>query len=195
VRAALETVSPLSAPAWDAAKGLFRARERLLRPGAIATDIFFVRTGLLRELYTTDKGVEVTRVFCAEGEISGSLADLLSGAPAMCGIEALEDSDLWTMPYFEVEALARDHVEWLAFVRRNAERLFVRKVRREHQLLTLPAAERYRIFVAELGHLRERIPQHLIASYLGITPVHLSRIRAAESKTRAPRGTATRRRT
>lgn len=184
MRAVLAQLSPLDDPAWRAAVPWFRLQHVarggwLLREGDYARDIFFVARGLLRELYTTRDGTEVTRVFCAENEISGSLADLLSGAPAMCSIEALEASDVWVMPYAVFEQLTVEHVAWLRFARRNAELLFLRKARREHDLLMLPATARYRLFVAAQPHLQQRVPQHLVASYLGITAVHLSRIRAA----------------
>ncbi|MNG38637.1 hypothetical protein D3C84_1264130 [compost metagenome] len=59
-----------------------------------------------------------------------------------------------------------------------AESLYVKKERREMQLLTLSAEDRYRSFLEEFGALEKKIPQYYIASYLGITPVALSRIRA-----------------
>jgi CRP-like cAMP-binding protein len=151
----------------------------LLRAGDRATDVLFVRSGLLREYYVDDEGRETTRRFTQEGDLSGSLADLLSGQPAMVWIEAVEPTEIWRLAWQPLDALSERFTDWMRLARVLAEQLYLRKMQREHELLTLPAAERYRRFSIQNARLEARLPRHLIASYLGITPVHLSRIRAA----------------
>jgi CRP-like cAMP-binding protein len=63
--------------------------------------------------------------------------------------------------------------------RRNAEALYVRKAQREHEMLALPAAERYARWRREQPELDARVSRRQLASYLGITPEHLSRLRRA----------------
>jgi CRP-like cAMP-binding protein len=186
MRAVLARFSPVPDDAWQAAVPFISARrvaagEQVLRAGARATQVIFVAQGLLREYYTDAAGVEATRSFRQTGELSGSLADLLSDGPSVSSIEALDDSELWQLPWAQFDALTLDHPAWMLLARRFAEQLYLNKVRREFEMLTLPAAERYERFVAEQPELESRLPRYLVASYLGITPVHLSRVRASRA--------------
>jgi CRP-like cAMP-binding protein len=190
MRRALEHLSPLSEDDWAPFVGLvvprsISAGEHLLRAGQLASHVFFVQEGLLREYYTDSEGAEATRHFCQAGEFSGSLADLLRRDTALCSIEALEPGEVWAIEWRECDALAQRLPAWMRLLRRVAENLYLRKVQREHEMLTLPATERYRRFVESCPSLVERLPRKLVASYLGITPVHLSRISPARRARRA----------
>ena len=189
LRTALERISPLADVEWHDLARLVQPQAvdeggHLLRAGAIASRAFFLRRGLLREYYMDSAGAEATRRFCDAGEISGSLADLLSGRPSLCSIEALERSEVWAVDWRQCDALSRRASGVMLLLRRLAEGLYLRKTEREFEMLTLPAAERYGRFVHSFPALARRVPDRLIASYLGITPVHLSRIRGRERSTR-----------
>lgn len=184
LRRAFERISPLSDACWAPiepwiTRRQLRAGEQLLRAGEQASLIFFVRRGLLREYYLDTEGRTATRRFCEEDELSGSLAHLRSGRKAMVCVEAVEPSEIWQMPWIEVDALTRRLNAWQLLARRFAENLYAGKIEREFEMLTLSAAERHAHFCIDRPALEARLPQHLVASYLGITPVHLSRIRAA----------------
>ena len=186
---ALTRISPLSDEVAAELMALASHRrvargEHLLRAGDRARDVLFVRRGLLREYYVDVHGKETTRRFCAEGEFSGSLADLIASEPAVASIECLADGEIVEVEWRSVDALADGHPSLMKLLRRFAEILYVRKMRREHEMLTLPAAQRYRLFVAQAPTVEAMLPKHLVASYLGITPVHLSRICAAEKHRR-----------
>jgi CRP-like cAMP-binding protein len=187
----IQRLAPMSPAAFALAEPHLSVRElrkgeHLLHAGELATTVAFVRRGLLREYYLDDDGVQATRTFCPEGEVSGSLADLLSGAPAMVFIQALETSTLVELPWNALVALADQSPQWERVCRRHAEQLVLRKVKREHEMLTLKAADRHARFVTERPGLDARLTREVVASYLGITPVHLSRIRAASRRRRAP---------
>lgn len=152
--------------------------DYLLRGGERATHVMAVLEGLLREHYVDAHGVEHTRSFVREGEVSGSLVDLLSGRPAMTYVEALEPTRALVFPYDALDALSAEHPSLTEVLRRSAEALAVRKTRREHELLTKSADERYATWCAEHRELDARVSRKLVASYLGITPEHLSRLRA-----------------
>jgi CRP-like cAMP-binding protein len=197
LRATLETLGPLTDEAWAPLEGRVTVRhvsagDLLLRAGERASDVFFVRRGLLREYYVDAQGGETTRRFTQEGELSGSLADLLSGEPAMVWIEALEVAEIWCVEWARLDALAERFACWMRLARVLAEQLYLRKMQREFELLTLTATQRYDRFAGQSPALDARLPRQLVASYLGITPVHLSRIRA--SRTALPRPTAPARR-
>jgi CRP-like cAMP-binding protein len=170
----------------DAAAALVAlARERkfskgqmLLRAGEIARDGFFLCSGLVREYYVDAAGEEYTRTFVAQGDVTGSLLDLLSLAPAVTFIQALEPTLTLALPWQELERSCDRFPELHVVLRRLAERVYVYKARREHELLTLSAARRHDDWLARHGDLDERLSRRLVASYLGITPEHLSRLRA-----------------
>ena len=182
----LQTITPLDDADFAPIRPLLqrreaRAGEHLLRSGERARSIYFVRHGLLREYYVDAEGRSTTRRFCAENEFSGSLADLLTGGPAMVSIEALEPAFLLHLPWAEFDSLTRTHAAWQMVARRLAEGLYMHKMQREFEMLTLSAAERHARFVERHAALLARLPQHLVASYLGMTPVHLSRLRRAST--------------
>jgi CRP-like cAMP-binding protein len=189
VREALERISPLGDEAAAALEALATSRRlergaHLLRAGDRALQVVFVRSGLLREYYLDDRGEESTRRFCEPGTFSGSLADLISRGPAGASIECLETADLVEVEWAGVDALSERHPSLMRLLRKFAEALYVLKMRREHEMLTMPAAARYRLFAEQSPGLEARLPRHLVASYLGITPVHLSRIRSAGRRKR-----------
>lgn len=181
LRLALDSLHPLSEPAWQAVQALARPLrsspgQHLLQSGDRATEVFFLVEGLLREYYVDGGGHEATRRFCSAGALSGSLADLLQPGAAAAAIEVLAPSRVLALPWAQVDALAEQHPSLMKLLRRLAETLYVQKMQREFEMLTLPASERYQRFARQHADLDDRLPRHLVASYLGITPVHLSRI-------------------
>jgi CRP-like cAMP-binding protein len=183
---ALQLITTLDEASFTSIRALLRRRdvacgEHLLRSGELARSIYFVCSGLLREYYVDLDGHCATRRFCAELEFSGSLADLLTGGPAMVSIEALEVTTVLHLPWTEFDVLTQAHPAWQMVARRLAEGLYMHKMQREFEMLTLSAAERYARFVGRHAALQVRMPQHLVASYLGMTPVHLSRLRRAST--------------
>lgn len=83
------------------------------------------------------------------------------------------------VPWARFEDLAQRRPAFERAARRMTERLYLQKTLREHEMLTQRADERYRRFREAHPDLEARVSQHHVASYLGITPVHLSRLRAA----------------
>lgn len=193
LRQTLEQFSPLPDEVWEEVAALVSRRtvaagERLLDAGERATNIFFVRSGLLREYYLDDSGRESTRNFCIEGGFSGSLADLISGGKAMVSIESLDAGEIWVLSWSAIDAMSENRPALMKLMRRFAEALYMRKIMREFEMLTLSATERYRRFARDFPALNQRLHRNMVASYLGITPVHLSRICSAEKQPRVQVG-------
>ncbi|MBI5933577.1 MAG: Crp/Fnr family transcriptional regulator [Chloroflexi bacterium] len=150
----------------------------LISAGEIPTTLAFVVSGILRLYYISESGFEFTKSFCVEGDMIAAYTALLNKEPSKLFIQALEDSRLLIANYEEYQAVTAESLCWQKVNRTIAERLFMKKEKRESSLLLDDAQTRYMKFKDEYPGMESRIKQHLIASYLGITPVTLSRIRA-----------------
>ena len=151
--------------------------EYLLRSGERALFIGILLSGLLREHFVTKRGVERTKSFILPMQLTGSLADLLSPEPARAFIVAEKPSRLVVAPYASVRAFETRYADFRSHGQRVAERLVLAKAEREYELLCLDAEERYAAFLQRYPELDGQVADRHVASYLGMTPVHLSRLR------------------
>ncbi len=151
--------------------------EHLLMAGQPAKLVVLVVEGVLREYFPLADGRERTKAFIVENQFSGSLVDLLSGKPSAASIVAEEPVRALTFEFSEMTRLVDAHASWLEFRRRATEALLARKAEREYELLALDAEARYAAFARTYPGIEARVAAKHIASYLGITPVHLSRLR------------------
>lgn len=155
--------------------------EFLTRAGEVADQVGFVVKGLFRKLHVTSGGKAVVRGFGGPGAVVGAYVSLLTGTPSYLSVEALRDSELFTLPWSELNALYARHACFQTLGRRMAEVTLLEREARAHELLTLTASERYARFLETNPKLVEELRDYDIASYLGITPVSLSRIRARKA--------------
>lgn len=150
----------------------------VLSAGDTPRTIGFLAAGLLRLFYLDAEGRESTKSFCAAPDLVAAYSALLLAEPARFFIEALEDSRLLVADFAAFRQATDSHPAWQRLRLAIAEGLFVKKERREAALLLDDAPTRYRRFLAEEPGLIGRVRLQHIASYLGVTPVSLSRIRA-----------------
>lgn len=190
LRPQLESVAPLPDADWQAL--LVHAREasvgrgaHLCRPGEPADELSVVLEGLVRHYYVDARGRESVKAFRGPGEVSAPYAEIIQRKPSRSYIQALVPTRLLVCRVEQVEALANGSVALQRLLRRLVELHFVAKEQREYEFLQLSAEERYRQFCRERPEHLADIPLHQVASYIGITPVALSRIRARVG--RAPR--------
>lgn len=182
VRRALGELVALPAVAWRDFRKLLVARELergefFVRAGEPAREFAVVLSGALREFYLRPDGTEFNKSFCLSGEFSGSYYDLLRASASTASIVAMSDCRLVVGDYRAFTELYERHPMWERAGRLIAENLFIRKARREYEFMALTAEERYRLLQERTPQLEDLILQFHIASYLGITPVALSRIR------------------
>ncbi|WP_259070394.1 Crp/Fnr family transcriptional regulator [Mucilaginibacter sp. X4EP1] len=151
-----------------------------LKEGQVCKSMALVYKGGLRYFSRGEKG-DYTIGFAFEGEWLGDYESLLLQAPSPDWIEALEDSEIFTLSHTDMQALYGHSQRFEKFGRLIAEKLFIDTVKSKRNLMLQSAEERYLELLTNQPHIFERLPQHLIASYLGIQPQSLSRIRAKVS--------------
>ncbi|ABG59520.1 Crp/Fnr family transcriptional regulator [Cytophaga hutchinsonii] len=145
--------------------------------GQIPKKFAFVAKGLFRYVYIDSKGNEFTKNFVPENNFALAYSSMIRHEVSKMAIEALEDSIICEIDYTDWLTLKKGNACWNIFLITILENAFTIKENRERDLLLLDAEQRYETFRQEFPALETRVKQHLIASYLGISPVSLSRIR------------------
>lgn len=138
--------------------------------------------GVLRVFYTKEDGVEYNKNFFIPGMSPTPLTALITGTSCAISFQALTDAELVMFNFKKFLALADKHPSLGMLYRKILEQLWVNKELQEIQMVTNDAMTNYKIFREQFPGLEQQIPQYHIASYLGITPIQLSRIRAQMNK-------------
>jgi CRP-like cAMP-binding protein len=151
-------------------------QSSILRQGATATELFLVKSGCIRAWFNKD-GIGITLQFFFEGDTVTSLESFLQKIPSDICLETIEETEVEVIDratFLRLIDEKKDVKEW--FHQEAIRKLLIHT----HRLLSLlqhKPYERYQQLLAEDSRILKRIPQQYIASYLGITPVSLSRIR------------------
>ncbi|MDI6401768.1 Crp/Fnr family transcriptional regulator [Balneolaceae bacterium ANBcel3] len=151
--------------------------ELFIRSGEVPGKFAFVHSGLFRYLYTNEEGKQFTKGFMPQFLFLSSYSAMIQNTPSWFCIEALEDSLIIEFDYHSWMELKASSFHWDRFLIAMLERGYTIKETRERELLLLDAESRYKIFLDRYPGLEQRVKQHMIASYLGVTPESLSRIR------------------
>ncbi|MEM7181800.1 MAG: Crp/Fnr family transcriptional regulator [Spirochaetota bacterium] len=159
-----------------------KKKEVFVPIGESSHSVGFIIRGVMRAYYVTTDGKEYTKTIFTEKEFLAPLTAIVTGQNSLIGLQALTHVDLLVTRYRLLEELFAKHHQLEHMARKMIEFLWADKEKRELELVTLSAAERYEIFIKNRRDLLDRIPHHYIASCLGITPVALSRIRAKKAK-------------
>ena len=149
----------------------------VLEAGRVEPNLFFIGRGIARACISAD-GKKVTFWIGAEGSALVSLKSYVDDEPGYETIELMEDSLLYVLKRSDLERFLAEDIHIANWARRFAESEFLRTEQKLIPMLFLPAARRYETLLRERPELLRRVPLETLASYLGITPVSLSRIRA-----------------
>jgi len=149
---------------------------KLAEEGKIARELFFINKGLVRLYYTKD-GAEITGYIFREHLFAASYDSFLRQAPSIQTLETLEDCDLLVINHSAMEKLYEDMPSMHILTRKVAEQRFINAQMILSSFILDSPEERYRKFEEQHGDLLLRVPHHIIASFLGMTPVSMSRIR------------------
>lgn len=151
-----------------------------LRAGDLPTKVGFMTEGWLRYFHTDSEGREYIRYFCNGENFVSSQSAMIKGEPSEFSIQAIEDSALVVFEYADWLAMMATDPAWGIIHKAILDRALIAAERRERSLILDDAAKRYRAFLDEYPGVELHVKQYEIASYLGISPVTLSRIRSGK---------------
>lgn len=165
----------------DEAIGLFSKRSLkkgayFVREGEKCSEVAFIKTGVFRSYYVSPNGNEMTYCFRFPGDMMAAYSAFITGNGSVEYIQALSDAELLIISKANIENLLVK-TPWVHFLKIMAEQQYLELEGRVFQLQQDSALERYEKLLEHQPEYIRRIPLHYLASYLGITQRHLSRIR------------------
>jgi len=183
IKHAIDSYYPISEMVWNDYKQCLTLRqlnkgEILYALGEVPTHFAFLHKGLMRAYVADIDGNEFNKNFFSEGRFPGSMTALIKGEVSFLAIEALECCDIIEIDFVQYRKLLFTHPELMTFHIHYLEKHWLlEKETKEIGFLQFEAKQRYLSFLEEYQAILPRITQYHIASYLGITPTQLSRIK------------------
>jgi CRP-like cAMP-binding protein len=153
-----------------------------IKHGRVCDQVAYIETGTLRPYYIDETGNEITCFFVTPDNFISSFTSFLTNTPTNENIEALEDTTLRVVSKADIEELSVMVPKMQIFRRVIAENLFITMEKRINMLQSQSAYERYEKMLRDNPEIILSVPLQYTASFLGITPQHLSRLRKEWSK-------------
>ena len=181
IRTAFERTVKIADDEWEFFSGKLTRREFdkksvILQNGRVEKYLSFIEEGIIRFFIPAETG-ELTFSFSFGGSFVSAYDSFLTQAPCIYTVECIAPTVLWRISYEDLQAVYRNTQVGNHIGRLAGEDLFLKKIKRALSLLSYTPEQRYRNLFSEQPHLLQKIPLRFIASYIGITPQALSRIR------------------
>lgn len=178
----LDAYSHIPDSQWKQVTGLLKtshvdANEYFIMQGDKPSNLAFIISGIFRVFCITEAGDEKILAFRTKGQAIAAYTPFLEDKPTWYSIQALEPGKLITIFLDDFKKLSSGHPCWEKVIKEYLIALFIEKENRERAFLTEDATTRYLNFKKQFPELDNRIHNFHVASYLGISPVTLSRIR------------------
>ncbi|MDR0206896.1 MAG: Crp/Fnr family transcriptional regulator [Bacteroidales bacterium] len=154
-----------------------KKKEFFVQQGKVCYYLGLIESGVLRS-YIEKGAEEFIKDFYFSGSLVVSYGSFLSGEPSIASIQALEETHLITLSCSAYNQLFKESNEWYKFGKYISDCLLIKKCRRESSFLVDDAYERYKLLLKTYPRIEQYVSQYYIASYLGIKPESLSRMRS-----------------
>lgn len=182
IRNYIETITDVNDTDWNffsskLNRRTFTKKTIITQIGETENYISFIEEGIIRLLIPNETDDDITFGFSFENEFISSYDSFLTQTPSIYQLETLADTSLLSITYSDLQEVYKQTKIGNLIGRLVAERLFFLKSKRTHSLLTDTAEKRYLNLFTERPNLIKEIPLKYIASYIGVTPQSLSRIR------------------
>lgn len=175
-------IAPFTEDEWTIFQNAFHLKTVpkntvLIREGTVSKEMFFVNKGLLRLYYINRSGDEITAFLFNENLFASCYESFLTQTPSIQQLETLEESELLTISFEQLQVLYKTLPQINIISRVIADQRFINGQQILSSFILQTPFERYQNFLEKQPGLLLRVPLQYIASFLGITPVSLSRIR------------------
>jgi len=154
-----------------------RKRQYLLQEGDICKCVAFVERGAMRMYRVNEDGSEHIVLFALDGSFITDLYSFLTNEPSTYNIDAIEDSELVLITKSASDDLRKLSAKYREFIFEMTSEAFIQSQRRLTSIISLTVEDRYKELTTIYPDIVQRLPQHMIASYIGMTPETLSRVR------------------
>lgn len=156
---------------------IFKKADYYIKEGETCKQIAFVLTGSLRSYYISDKDEQITYCITFPNSLMTAYSSFLTAQPTMENIQAITKTELLIIPKDKFEKLVQQNPNWVYFLKTIAEQQYIELEKRIFQLQKSDASKRYTDLMKNQPEYVQKIPLQYLASYLGISQRHLSRIR------------------
>ncbi len=160
----------------------FKRNEILSVPDVVPNEIYFISEGIVRVIVTDQEGTQHTIYFAAENSFIADYSCFILKQPSLYSLQAIEATKAIVLPRKAIEWGYANLTQGDKLGRLVAESYFIYHDNFIQNLYARTPKERYDTIVNTFPNIHNRVPQHMIASYLGITSVHLSRLKKAAIK-------------
>jgi CRP/FNR family transcriptional regulator, anaerobic regulatory protein len=152
-------------------------KEYLLEEGQVCRNLFFVEKGCLRMFYLNKKATEQIVQFALEGWWISDYFSFMDNKPSDYSIQAIEKSEIWSIDNIQFEKLLNEMPQVEKYFRIVMQKSVAAAQRRSKLQSEMSKEEFYTHFSTSFPEFMQRVPQYMIASYLGLTPEYLSELR------------------
>lgn len=145
--------------------------------GQLSKEVAFINSGILRSFFSPESGEEITYCITFPNTLMTAYSSFITGMPTVENIQALVDCELFIIQKHEVDKLLERSANWAYFLKILAELQYLELEKRVFLFQKEKAKNRYIDLIKNHPAYIRQIPLQYLASYLGITPRHLSRLR------------------
>ncbi|MGE8431054.1 Crp/Fnr family transcriptional regulator [Chryseobacterium joostei] len=151
--------------------------EYFIHEGERCREVAFIKSGIFRSFYLSDDGKDMTYCFRFPNTLMAAYSSFISGSLSKENMQAINDAELLVLKKESMDAIVQDDLNWTKFLKIIAEQEYLELENRFFQLQRDSASQRYTALLENYPDYIQKIPLQYLASYLGITQRHLSRIR------------------